>query len=140
MLRCPQGHVPLKTGYCATNGTCRALFAKTCCANCPLRERCKAKEQKKNFAVMVSQKMADRANCLLKMTTDEYQSLARQRNAVEGIPSVLRRKYHIDDIPTYGKLRSKFFIVCKVLAYNFNKVRACLRRQRDNCTLLPVGE
>ena len=102
--------------------------------------RCKAKEQKKNFAVTVSQKMADRASCLLKMSTAEYQSLARKRNAVEGIPSVLRRKYHIDDMPTYGKLRSKFFVVCKVLAYNFNKVRAYLRKQRDNCTILPATE
>lgn len=140
VLRCPQGHTPLKVSYCAPNETCRALFAKTHCANCPLRDRCKAKEQKKNFAVTVSQKMADRASCLLKMSTAEYQSLARKRNAVEGIPSVLRRKYHIDDMPTYGKLRSKFFVVCKVLAYNFNKVRAYLRKQRDNCTILPATE
>ena len=106
----------------------------------PYKDRCKAKEQRKDYAVHVSQKMADRANYLRKMSTEEYRKLARKRNAIEGIPSVLRRKYHIDTIPVLGKIRSKAFVICKVMAYNFNKLRKYMRTQRDNCPLLPITE
>lgn len=106
----------------------------------PYKDRCKAKEQRKDYAVHVSQKMADRANYLRKMSTEEYRKLARKRNAIEGIASVLRRKYHIDTIPVLGKIRSKAFVICKVMAYNFNKLRKYMRTQRDNCPLLPMTE
>lgn len=71
---------------------CRVKFSKLHCGACPYKDRCKAKEQRKDYAVHVSQKMADRANYLRKMSTEEYRKLARKRNAIEGISSVLRRK------------------------------------------------
>ncbi|MEG2060189.1 MAG: hypothetical protein RRZ33_10230, partial [Lachnospiraceae bacterium] len=49
-------------------------------------------------------------------------ALARKRNAVEGIMSVLRRRYHIDDIPVFGYLRSRQFFWLKIGTYNFAKL------------------
>ena len=140
VAQCPQGHAPKKTTYYPKTGMCRVKFSKLHCGACPYKDRCKAKEQRKDYAVHVSQKMADRANYLRKMSTEEYRKLARKRNAIEGIPSVLRRKYHIDTIPVLGKIRSKAFVICKVMAYNFNKLRKYMRTQRDNCPLLPMTE
>ena len=56
---------------------CRVKFSKLHCGACPYKDRCKAKEQRKDYAVHVSQKMADRANYLRKMSTEEYRKLAR---------------------------------------------------------------
>jgi len=84
---------------------CRILFPISCCENCPNKEACRAKQQKKNYAVHVSSAMAERAKYIEKLLAEEYQQLTRQRNAIEGIPSVLRRKFHIDDIPVFGILR-----------------------------------
>ena len=56
------------------------------------------------------------------MTSEQFITLARMRNAVEGIPSVLRRKFHIDDIPTYGLLRTRQFFLLKIGACNFKKL------------------
>ena len=81
--------------------------------------------------------MAARAAYLQKMSTDGYKKLAKMRNAIEGIPSVLRRKYHIDQIPVAGKIRSGIFVVAKIMAYNFNKLRKYCRSQREKCDLLP---
>ena len=138
VLHCPERHAPIKTTYYPKTGMCRALFPVNCCEGCPNREICKAKAQRKSFAVHVSGKMVQRAKYLVKLSTDEYQKLTRQRNAIEGIPSVFRRKYHIDDIPVYGLLKSRIFVICKAMAYNFVKVRHYRQQHRDNCALQPA--
>ena len=122
MLNCPMGHAPLKTTYYPKTGMCRALFAKDCCENCPHKNDCKCKPQKKNYAVHASASMASRARHLEKLSTKKYIELIRLRNAIEGIPSVLRRKYRIDEIPVFGKLRSRQFVLFKIGAYNFGKL------------------
>lgn len=127
---CPMGKEPIKTTFYPKTGMCRILFARECCKDCPHREECKVREQKKNYAVHVSANMAERARYLAKLTTDEYKQLTRKRNAVEGIPSVLRRRYHVDDIPVFGYLRSRQFFLFKVGAYNFNKLLKHNRRTR----------
>ncbi len=138
VLRCPGGHVPIKTTHYPKTWVCRALFPVNCCEGCPHREACRAKAQRKSFAFHVSGKMVQRAKYLAKLSTEEYRKLTRQRNAIEGIPSVLRRKYRIDDIPVYGLLRSRIFVALKAMAYNFVKVRKYRQRHRDNCALQPA--
>ena len=64
--------------------------------------------------------------------TEEYRKLSRQRNAIEGIPSVLRRKYHVDEIPVFRKMRSKIFFYCKVGAFNAVKLIIHLPKVRVN--------
>jgi hypothetical protein len=46
----------------------------------------------------------------------------RVRNGVETIPSILRRKYKVDRIPSRGKIRSRQFFGFKIGALNFNKL------------------
>lgn len=138
VLSCPMGHIPVKTTYYPKTGVCRAQFERCHCENCPHRESCRAKAQRKTYAVHVSTKMVMRAKYLEKLSTEEYQKLAKMRNAVEGIPSVLRRKYRVDDIPVFGLLRSKTFFTMKIMAYNFNKLRRSLSRQGVESAQMPV--
>ena len=130
MLICPMGYVPLKTTYYPKTGMCRALFPKDCCEDCPHKNDCKSKPQKKNYAVHASASMVSRARYSEKLSTAKYIELTRLCNAIEGIPSVLRRKYHIDEIPVFGKLRSRQFILFKIGAYNFGKLFRHNRRLR----------
>ena len=124
------GHALVKTTHYPKTGMCRALFARECCEHCPHREECRCKEQKKDFAVHVSSNMAERARYMEKLSTDEYIQLTRKRNAIEGIPSVLRRRFHIDEIPVFGFLRSRQFFLFKIGAYNFNKLLRHNKRLR----------
>lgn len=138
VIRCPMGHAPIKTTHYPKKDTCRALFSKSCCENCPHKDECKAKPQKTNFAVHLSKRMVHRAQYREKLSTEEYIKLAHMRNAIEGIPSVLRRRYHIDHIPAYGLLRIRTFIQFKTMAYNFVKVRNYRQRHGDHCALQPA--
>ena len=133
VISCPLGYIPIKNTYNPGNGTCRAVFERGQCKNCSNLNQCKAKLQNKTAVINISKKMVQRALQMAEMTTDEYKQLTRQRNAVEGIPSVLRRRYDVDHIPARGKMRSKMFFGFKIGAMNVNKLLKYYQRLRDNC-------
>ena len=133
VLKCPAGHVPVKSSYHEKSGSCRTVMPKECCGSCPYRQSCHAREQKKTWVVNVSHSKIERASYISKLSTTEYKELTRKRNAIEGVMSVLRRRYHVDDIPVFGILRTKLFFRLKVAAYNFNKLLKFCRRSRAYC-------
>lgn len=72
--------------------------------------------------MMISEKTVQRAVYLQRYSLLEYQKLAKIRNGVEGIPSVLRRKHRVDHIPVRGYLRSKLWFGFKIAAINVNRM------------------
>lgn len=135
IIKCPMGFSPDKTTYYPKTGMCRALFKQSCCDKCPYKDKCHPKEQKKNYAVHVSKSMAERAAYLRMLGTEAYTKYTHLRNAVEGIPSVLRRKYHVDELPVFGLTRTRMSFALKIGAYNFKKLLKHNRNTRDNCAL-----
>ena len=70
---------------------------------------------------------------------DETMKLVgRIRNGVETVPSVLRRKYHVDTMPVRGRLKTKVFIGLKMFALNFSKLRLH-ERGLETCRPLQAG-
>lgn len=119
---CPQWHVPVETTYNANQDSYRMFFLKEHCNNCKNRKACRVKNQKKYAVVTITPKTVARAQYLRKLSTEEYKKLTRMRNAVEGIPSVLRRRYHVDQIPVRGFVRSKTWFTLKIGAINVKRV------------------
>ena len=70
----------------------------------------------------VSWKSVGRAKQLQYMKTEEFSEYARFRNGVEAIPSLLRRRYHVDKIPAHGKKRTRLFFGFKIAALDFQKL------------------
>jgi hypothetical protein len=64
-----------------------------------------------------------------KLGEPEYKKLTRLRNAVEGIPSVLRRKYRVDNMPVRGYVRSKMWYFLKIGAMNTRRVLEWAKEQ-----------
>jgi hypothetical protein len=122
VIKCPAGNKPYKTSYYEKTGIYRASFNKKTCEHCPLREQCGAKLQKKSSYVMVTENMVQRAAYLKKLSSDEYISLSKKRNGVEGLPSVLRRRYNVDHMPIRGLVRSKIWFSFKVGAINVKRL------------------
>ena len=96
----------------------QASFNKKTYGQCPFNDQCGAKFQKKSVFVMISEKMVQRASYLKKLSTEEYRTLSKKRNGVEGRPSVLRRRYHVDHIPVQGLVRTKIWFGFKIGAIN----------------------
>ena len=126
---CPAGFAPEASEYKADKETYTAKFAKEHCDACSLFDICPVKEQKKSNRVKFTKKTLQADICRDKMGEARFQELAAFRAGVEGVPSVLRRKYAIDDIPVRGLNRSKVWVNCKIMAYNFKSFFGYCRRE-----------
>ena len=122
VIQCPAGNKPYKSRYYEKTGMYRASFNKKTCEQCPFNDQCGVKFQKKSACVMISEKMVQRASYLKKLSTEAYRTLSKKRNGVEGMPSVLRRRYHVDHIPVRGLVRTKIWFGFKIGAINAKRV------------------
>lgn len=124
LQRCPAGHAPRSCQYKYQTDSYYAHFDKSVCMICPHRKHCGVKFQKKSGLVHISGKTVRRAEYMKQLTKPEYINLTRKRNAVEAIPSVLRRKYRIDNMPVRGYVRTKCWYYLKIGALNVKRVLA----------------
>ena len=137
--RCPMGNEPESQSWNPLKDTYRNVMGKDQCANCPHRAECKAQITKYHAYVIVSTKIVEHAKTVKEISSEEYAKYRNSRNAIEGLPSVLRRRYDVDDIPVFGLLKSKLFFGFKIAAINVKKL---LQHTRDHCacqsaTLIP---
>jgi len=120
--RCPAGHEPIDSKFDEKNGKYTAHFDADICEGCPFCDRCPGKFQAKAAKIEFTEKARIRAEYSNKMSLDEYKELARKRNGVEGVPSVLRRKYGVDHLPIRGLMRSSIWIGFKIGAMNATRL------------------
>jgi len=128
--QCPMGNKPESQSWNPIKDTYHAVMGKDQCANCPHRAECKAQITKYHAFVNLSASKVERAKTVKEIESESYAQHRNARNAIEGLPSVLRRRYHVDDIPVLGLLKSKLFFGFKVAAINVKKL---LKYTRDHC-------
>lgn len=129
IVLCPQGNKPISSSYAKSTGNCRASFDRKTCENCPHFNDCNPKLGNKKAVVYVSARSSQRAKSQRSMNTYLFKIIARIRNGVETIPSMLRRRYGIDHMPVRGKIRMKHLFGFKVGALNFRKLSKYLDSQ-----------
>ncbi len=118
---CPAGHTPKSSSFDVNKETMKAEFDRDTCANCPHKDGCPIKVFKTKAVVALSVKTLNRAKYVQKLTTEEYKGYARKRNGVEGMPSVLRRRYGVDSMPVRGLVRQKMLFGFKIGAINVKR-------------------
>jgi len=131
--RCPMGYEPQRQSLNQKNGTYRVVMERDQCANCPYSAECKAKITKNQSAVYVSAKQVERAKTVKEISSEAYAQYRNARNAIEGIPSVLRRRYRTDAMHVFGFMSSKLIFGFKVAAIN---VKNLLKHTRGQCAHL----
>lgn len=122
LLECIHGKHPVYTHYDEHNDRCNAHFAASDCKSCPYKEECNPSFHQSYALREISWKAVNRARQLRYMETDAFKELAHFRNGVESIPSLLRRKYHVDKMPAHGKKQTRFHFGFKIGAINFQKL------------------
>lgn len=122
ITRCPAGHMPKSSSFMGPTRQCRASFDRSLCASCPNKDKCRAKIHKKTAVVVISKGASERARQQRRMQTEEFRQLARIRNGVETLPSILRNQYHVDNMFVRGLQKTKFFFGSKIGALNFRKL------------------
>ena len=112
----------MDNNYRVTTDCYSSHFNLSTCMNCPHKNHCGIIFQKKRAIIRITGNQIKRAKYLKQMSEPEYKKIANMRNAVEGIPSVIRRKYRVDEMPVRGYLRSKCWFFLKVGAINVKRV------------------
>ena len=134
VLSCPVGNTPTSCEYNPNTGYITATMPGNCCASCPHRDECKVKvnNKKSKSTVKVTGKMVTRAKHARNFQSEEGKETANIRNGVEGIMSVMRRKYDLDHIPVFGLDRLKTWVWTSLLSYNlvkYKKYRLALEKE-----------
>lgn len=127
IVECPAGHMPISSKYDGETGVATAHFDLSACGNCPYRDQCVIKEQKKTTVVRITDKQAIRAKQAKKMGGAEYKTIINKRNGVEGLPSLLRRVYNVDHMPVRGIVRVKLWFALKIAAINSRRLVNAMR-------------
>jgi hypothetical protein len=127
---CPAHNVPLRCTHVAASPgreyseRYALTFNRLTCEHCANRGECCAKFKKDTAEVSIHPNSIRRARYLRKMTGDEYRKLLDFRAGVEGIPSILRRKYRVDKVPVRGFLKTKLWYTMKIGAINATRMIA----------------
>jgi len=122
ITKCINGQKPHFSKYDDEKEVFTAKFAKETCSSCSFKEQCRIQFQKKTNTVRFNRSRYLRDKIREKMDTKEYVELTNQRAGIEGLPSVFRRKYNVDNMPVRGEVRSKFHFGFKVLAINTKRL------------------
>ncbi len=125
---CPGGAAPVSAERDRDKGLYKAKFAKEDCAACPLQENCIIKEQVRVNTITITDKKLTADIYRTRHGTPEHQALADFRAGVEGVPSVLRRVYRVDELPVRGLGRARIWDGFKIMAYNFRSYYSYLKR------------
>jgi len=134
VVKCPGGQTPDESYYDAKKKCYTVKMDKPTCAACPLRDKCPIKPQKKKNVARFSEQRYRNDQIRTRMETEEYRELANSRAGVEGIPSVLRRRYRVDQMPIRGLVRSKIWFGFKIAAMNFKSLVKGLRKSARDCS------
>ncbi len=128
IVACPGGAKPLTAVRNREKEYFQAKFDKKDCAACSLSGSCIFKEQKKFNTVIITDKKLGVDHYKSLLGTEEHQILVDFRAGAEGIPSVLRRVYGLDNIPVRGLKRSRIWGHFKLMVHNFKSFYSYFKR------------
>jgi len=119
---CPAGHDPIDCKYNEVKGEYSAHFDKQTCMDCPYCDRCPGTFQEKAARIMFSDAALKKAEYAQKIGIEEYKELFKLRNGIEGVQSVLRRKYGVDQARDKGVVRKRQRLGFKAMAMNAGRL------------------
>ncbi|MPL87801.1 hypothetical protein SDC9_33830 [bioreactor metagenome] len=123
VLHCPANHAPLRTTFDDKEKTLSAHFNREICTQCPLKENCRVKFQKKDTVLRVSQKVLIAEQTRFKIENRELRKEATsKRAAIEGTNSTLKRAHGVGKLSVRGIVKSMLVVGAKLIAHNFRQL------------------
>lgn len=120
---CPKLQEPLRSDFNSQSGILSAHFEIKICTQCPLKDQCPVKFQKKDTILRVSKKtlMAENTRFTLMDKKDRNEN-GSKRAAIEGTNSALKRARGAGKLRVRGQVRCSLVIGLKTIAHNFHQI------------------
>ena len=125
--KCAGGQEPLETHVC-NDGSFSAKMNLDACKGCPKYEECHPRENKTTAVLKLTKKQIIRAVEARNRGTELFSAESRYRNGVETIPSILRRRYRVDEMPVRGLSRTRFRFGIAIGGLNFMKLWSFIKK------------
>ena len=122
ITKCPAGNKPIESKYSESKNMVYADFDKELCMQCPYYEKCAVQKFSTKTKLCTSIGQIEFAKLRKNRNTEEYKKISRLRSGIEGIPSVLRRKYRIDDRKTKGVVCLKNKLSSAIISINIKRI------------------
>ena len=118
---CPKGEAVKKAVPHLEKEEFRIRMPAGTCSECKNCKKCGAKILKNDeSSILLKLKQYNEANTMRDLGDPVYREMVNKRNAVEGVPSVLRRKYHIDQTTYFGKWYARYDLMLDTTAMNMS--------------------
>lgn len=138
---CPAGNVPKGVTSHIEKEEFRIRMPKKTCADCPNCNKCKASILKnKEGSILLKLKQYNEATTMQDLGDPFYREMVNKRNAVEGVPSVLRRTYQIDQTTYFGKWYARYDLMLATTAMNMRVLLRYRQDQRNSNTTEQVDQ
>ena len=123
ILSCPERHEPLRSNFNPKSGILSAHFDLSTCTQCPVKEQCPVKFQKKDTVLRVSQKsLIAESTRLALQNLEERKESGSKRAAIEGTNSALKRARGAGKLKVRGLVRCSLVMGLKTIAHNFHQI------------------
>ena len=123
ILSCPHSQKPTRSDFNSQSGTLSAHFDRIVCSQCPLKEQCPIKFQKKDAILRFSQKSLVAENTrLILMNRKSRNENGSKRAAIEGTNSALKRARGAAKLRVRGLICCKLTMGLKTIAHNFHQI------------------
>ena len=123
IVLCPANHSPLRTSFNEKSGVLSAHFQLEICLECPHKESCRVKFQKKDTVLYVTRKALTAEETRMKITDrEERKESTSKRAAIEGTNSALKRAHHAGKLNVRGIVKCKLVLGAKIIAHNFRQL------------------
>lgn len=119
--RCPMQVDATNSKYDENKKIMTAEFEKDLCSFCPQKDKCPIKMLAKKSKVKINVDNLEREKLKALRNTEEYKNISLIRSGIEGIPSLLRRKYGIDKRGSKGLPYLRMTLSTSVLAINIKR-------------------
>ncbi len=123
IVSCPNSQHPAHSYFDKKGKTLSAHFDLHLCQQCPMREACPVKFQKKSAVLRVSQKAVSAAQTRERISVKcEHRESTSKRAAIEGTNSALKRAHGVGKLQVRTLAKCKVVFGMKVIGHNFRQL------------------
>ena len=124
VLACPQNQAPVHTFFNEGKDELIAWFAPHVCKECPCKEQCPVKIQKKKALLKINQKTLLAAEIRKELADPEFRREATsKRAAIEGTISAIKRGQGAGKLSVRGQIKCTLVMGFKTIAHNFQQLK-----------------
>lgn len=134
ITRCPAGFNPIDTELKTNRKNEKIYLAKldrNNCENCPQRQYCRVKINKKSSVIQINEKSYKAAETRIEIESNKAEN-SSYRVAIEGTNSELKRKHGMNKLKVRGKVKSAIVCGLIVTACNIKRFLKYVKTNQKN--------